>query len=84
MKMDLKKYSEGIKMRKLNETEMMLFAGRTGVKKIAFENFISSVDLSKPKYQHVFNLCLDSGLYKWNVATIEEILKSIDIMYEED
>ena len=71
-------------MRKLTETEMMLFAKKNGVKKIAFENFITSIDLSKPKYQHVFNLCLDSGLYKWNVETIEAILNGIDIMYEED
>jgi hypothetical protein len=71
-------------MRKLNEKEMMLFANKNGVKILAFDNFITSIDLSKPKYQHVFNLCLDSGLYKWNVATIEAILNGIDIMYMED
>lgn len=70
-------------MRKLSLTEIMLLSAKPNVKKIAFENFITSIDLSKPKYQHVFNLTLDSGLYKWSVETIEAILQGIDIMYKE-
>ena len=58
-------------MRKLSLEEVEGFASRSGVKRIAVENFLMSMgNDAKTAY---LNLRLDTTLYGWNLGTVKAI-----------
>ena len=60
----------------LSSIEISKFASRSGVKKIAVENFLGSLgDLTLD--QALGNVQLDAGLYRWNTPTVNAIRAGI-------
>ena len=58
-------------MRRLTQKEINKIASRHLVKKIAAENFLSSMGTN---YDHAMgNLAMDARLYRWNKQTIRAI-----------
>jgi hypothetical protein len=68
-------------MRKLTSEEIGKFASRSGVKKLAVENFLMSLTGSRDDC--VNNLYYDSSLYKWNPATFRAIYDGIKFAFRE-
>jgi len=62
-------------MRELTKSEIKRFASRKGVRKMAVENFLSSMP-SDPS-DALRNLEYDARLYNWNAATEEAIRDGI-------
>ena len=56
-------------------------SNKKGVKKIAVENFLMSLDKDYSIQDTKSNLFLDGSSYKWNSKTIETIYKGIDKFY---
>ena len=52
-------------------------ANKAGVKKLAVENFLMSIDSNKTIQDAIANLYYDAKLYAWNYQTIDVILKGI-------
>lgn len=61
--------------------EIEKLASRAGVKKVAVENFLISLDTAAPKDAHLANLEMDARLYKWNAATVAAIRTGISTAY---
>ena len=59
---------------KINE-----LGSKPNVKKIAVENFLSS--LSEDNRDNLANLEIDTRLYKWNAATVNAIHNGINLNY---
>jgi hypothetical protein len=59
-------------MRELTNDEIEKLSSRKGVKKIAVENFLSSLDDLSVSDAYS-NLRLDTRMYKWNSATVKAI-----------
>jgi hypothetical protein len=51
------------------------------VNQIAVENFLSSLDKEAEAWIHYGNARLDARLYKWNMPTLNAILRGIFRMY---
>lgn len=68
-------------MRKLLDEEIEKLASRTGVKRIAAENFLSSMGLDY--FDACGNLALDAKLYKWNAQTKKAISDGIELAMKE-
>ena len=65
-------------MRTLTLKEILRFAGRPGVKRMAVENFLGSLaDMSSPLA--MANLSLDARWYGWNKATVWAIRDGITL-----
>ena len=64
-------------LRKLTVAEVAPLAARKGVKKIAVENFLLTVDANPDAYCATQNLYMDAGMYKWNTATQNAIKAGI-------
>ncbi len=62
-----------------NEMESLVTCA--GVKRIAVENFLMSLDFSVSRSLNLMNLKNDAVLYRWNAATIGAILRGIDTAY---
>lgn len=62
-------------MRKLTSQEIEMFANRTGVKKIAAENFLMS--MGEDLTDAIGNLGLDAKSYGWNQETINAIVEGM-------
>lgn len=62
-----------------NEIEKLVAAA--GVKRLAVENFLLSIDTSMSRYFHLMNLNDDARLYRWNAATVAAIKRGIDMAY---
>ena len=62
-------------MRSLSGEEVAQFSAGAGVKKIAVENFLSTMGDSRIIAQQ--NALLDARLYRWNAATKNAIMKGI-------
>ena len=60
-------------MRSLTAAEVEKFASTKGVKKIAVENFLSSLDKDIGVMGNTMNAHMDAQMYKWNTATIRVI-----------
>ena len=58
-------------MRKLSSEEIERFASRSGVRRIAVENFLMS--MGSDELSALGNLELDRQLYHWNAATVKAI-----------
>jgi hypothetical protein len=56
-------------MRDLSAAEIEKFASANGVKRIAVENFLSSLDSSIGVMGNTMNMQMDARMYKWNTAT---------------
>jgi hypothetical protein len=61
----------------LTGKQIIELASKPKVKKIAVENFLSS--LGQDNRDNLANLEMDAALYKWNAATIAAILKGISL-----
>ena len=68
-------------LKRLSRDEVEKLAGRTGVRKIAVENFLMTVHNNENAYQARQNLVLDTRLYNWNVKTVKTICDGIDLAY---
>lgn len=66
---------EVMTVRNLTNEEIAQFASGAGVKKIAVENFLST--MGENRYVAQQNMALDARLYKWNAATKNAIMKGI-------
>lgn len=64
--------------------ELLKYSLLPGVKTIAVENFLMSIDQSMPIYFHLENLKADTKLYKWNAATVTAIRKGLNHIYRKD
>jgi hypothetical protein len=71
-------------MKPLTSSEIVKYANRRGAKKIAVENFLSTLGNAGSKYGELINLNLDATLYKWNYATIRAIEAGISKAYKKD
>ena len=67
--------------RNLTSEEINHLASMKGVKRIAVENFLGTIDTESPIAAHRMNLNMDAGLYKWNSATVGAIQKGINVAY---
>ena len=68
-------------MRNLTDDEIATFAARKGAKKIAVENFLMSMPATITSGEQKANARMDASLYTWNAATLNAILKGIDLAY---
>ena len=68
--------------RELTGAEIEGFAAKAGVKRIAVENFLGSLDPSMDQWQHEANLAMDASAYKWNTATQRAIRHGIKLAYK--
>ncbi len=68
-------------MRQLTNSEIDKFAARTGVKKIAVENFLDTLYEPAELRGNMANLYADAASYKWNVATVTAIREGINKAY---
>ena len=63
-------------MRNLTINEISKLASRKGVKAVAAENFLSTLE-GLNEWQAFGNLAADAHSYKWNAATVAAITKGI-------
>jgi hypothetical protein len=65
-------------LRELTEEEITGLARRSGVRKIAVENFLMSMSLAGVSLSDAYaNLALDARAYGWNAATQAAIRQGI-------
>ena len=64
-------------MRSLTAEEIKRLASRKGVKRIAVENFLSTMGDNAAIAS--YNLALDARMYKWNIQTIRAIEDGIKL-----
>lgn len=68
--------------RPLMGTEIDGFAARKGVKRIAVENFLGTMDVEQtPMAAHLINLESDARDYRWSAATKAAIKAGIKLAY---
>lgn len=60
-------------MRELTSTEVEKYASVKGGKRIAIENFLSTLDTSIGVMGNTMNAQMDARMYKWNTVTIRAI-----------
>jgi hypothetical protein len=71
-------------MRKLTKSGIRELANQKNVKSIAVENFLMSMPDTITIYEQKANAHIDASLYRWNMATLNAIVKGIDLAYQED
>lgn len=64
-------------MRKLTSEEIEGFASRSGVKRIAVENFLMS--MGTDSFNATNNMCQDALVYHWNGKTTQAIMAGIQL-----
>lgn len=64
-------------MKHLTNEEIEKLASKKGVKRIAVENFLSTLDLKIGAYGNTMNAGMDATMYKWNSATVNAIMTGI-------
>lgn len=69
-------------MKRLNLTQIQELAARAGVKRIAVENFLSSLDPSLTQEEQVANAMMDARSYRWNHETTGAIREGIALAYK--
>lgn len=70
--------------RLLTGIEIFNLASRKGAKRVAVENFLSSLDNSMPSQFHLANLQRDGLVYHWNAATRNAVKAGILLAYREE
>lgn len=73
--------SGSMKLRRLTYGEIERLASRPNVRRIAVENFLST--MGEDYYIAVSNLNMDRKLYKWNRETVKAIMDGIKMAMEE-
>jgi hypothetical protein len=68
--------------RQLMTNEINALASGKGVRQIAVENFLSTINTELALWQHMANLDMDARLYKWNGATVRAITKGLKMAYK--
>lgn len=68
--------------KRLTYHEIEELASRPGVKRIAVENFLSTLPLELPRAAQYGNLEMDARSYRWNQATQEAIAAGIERAYK--
>jgi hypothetical protein len=63
----------------LTSAEIETLATKEGVRKIAVENFLITVDSNSLKIHALANLQMDEKLYNWNNATVAAIKEGIEL-----
>lgn len=66
-------------MRRLTDAEIHHFAGRADVRRIAVENYLST--LSGDRFADSANLHADTIAYRWNAQTVKAIADGIKLAY---
>lgn len=66
----------------LSSEDIQKYAARKGVKKIAVENFLSTLGNAGSKGGELANLYMDAQMYKWKSATIRAIESGINKAYK--
>jgi hypothetical protein len=69
--------------RHLTNEEIEILASKPGVKRIAVENFLGSLQ-SNSYAADVANMQMDAGMYRWNAQTVSAITKGINVAYGYD
>lgn len=67
----------------LTETQIQSLARRQGVRRIAVENFLSTLS-GLTQMEARANLALDARSYKWNGPTQQAIRRGIEIFYSRE
>lgn len=67
--------------RKLTTDEIKGLASRNNVKRIAVENFLSTVTLNPNRSAAIGNAFADAKVYGWSRATLQAILTGIDLAF---
>ena len=67
--------------RPLTPAEIESLALRVSVRRIAVENFLSSMPVDIPQWQNVANLRADAKSYRWNEPTVRAIMTGIQMAY---
>jgi hypothetical protein len=65
----------------ITTAQIETLASRTGVRRIAVENFLSTVGQAGSAFNEKQNLRADASAYKWNAATQAAISRGIDLHY---
>lgn len=68
--------------RELTTTEIEKLASGKNVRRIAVENFLSSMDVSEVSYGNIANCQQDALSYKWNRETVAAIREGIRLAYQ--
>lgn len=69
-------------MRNLTKTEIEKLANRKGAKRIAVENFLSTLGGAGSKGGEIANMYADASVYRWNSVTQNAILAGINKAYK--
>ncbi len=70
---------------RLSTEDIETYASREGVKRIAVENFLMSIDTDTDALRGcLLNCHLDAKLYRWNVQTVRAIKDGIYELYERE
>lgn len=59
-------------------------AGQPKARRIAVNNFLSSIDMTMPIAFHLMNLEDDAQSYQWNPETVNAIKRGLFILFRED
>lgn len=70
-------------VRHLTNEEIETLACKAGVKRIAVENFLGSLQLNS-YMADAANLRADANVYRWNNQTVSAIMKGINVAYGYD
>ena len=57
-------------------------ASRSGVRRVAVENFLGTLAITEPRWTHEENLLRDARDYGWNAATQAAIERGIALAYK--
>ena len=67
-------------MKTLTSAQINKLASRKNVRRIAVENFLSSLGPEFDSFKAIQNLYMDAVSYKWNAATQKAIRDGIDLL----
>ena len=65
----------------LTEKQIDELASGKGVRRIAVENFLATVEVNRNAVEAIQNLRYDAGCYRWNDATCKAIRKGIELNF---
>ena len=69
-------------MKELTAAQIEKYASRKGVRRIAVENFLGTLDASAGARGNLQNLGYDAALYRWNLATQNAIESGIKAAFK--
>ena len=63
--------------KQLTNEQITKLASKPKVRKVAVENFLGTLFPGPTMQDHLYNLQMDAGLYKWNAPTVAAIREGI-------